>query len=137
VADAVIDASVWVSRLVAVDAHHARVARWFETREADGGLFIAPALMLPEVAGAIARRTGAAHLARKALGALLALPALRLVVLDAELGASAAELAATRSLRGADAVYAATAQRLAVPLVTLDREQRERASAVVQVVAPD
>jgi predicted nucleic acid-binding protein len=136
VADAVVDASVWVSRLVAAVAHHVRVIRWFDAREAEGGLFIAPSLMLPEVAGAISRRTGAARLARRATRALLALPSLRLVVLDAELSEQAAELASDLSLRGADAVYAAVALRLEVPLVTLDREQRERSAAAIEVASP-
>lgn len=136
VADALVDASVWVSRLVAGDVHHAGVTHWFEVQEADGGLFIAPALMLPEVAGAISRKTGAARLARRATRALLALPSLRLVILDAELSEQAAELASDLSLRGADAVYVAAALRLEVPLVTLDREQSQRASAVVEVASP-
>jgi predicted nucleic acid-binding protein len=92
--------------------------------------------MLPEVAGAISMRTGAARLAGRATRALLALPALRLIEIDADLSERAAELAAGLSLRGADAVYAAAAQRLGLPLVTLDREQRERASSLIEVVIP-
>jgi hypothetical protein len=38
---------------------------------ADGGLVIAPALLLPEVAGAVARRTGEPRLARRAADAVL------------------------------------------------------------------
>jgi predicted nucleic acid-binding protein len=133
VADAVIDASVWVSRLVHADAHHRASVAWFEAREAEGDLLLAPALMPPEVAGAISRRTGNAPLAWRAVRSLLRLPALRLAAIDSALSERAARLAADLALRGADAVYAALAQALGVPLATLDREQRERASRRVEV----
>jgi predicted nucleic acid-binding protein len=58
VADAVIDASVWVSRFVTHDPHHAASARWLATTTASEGLLAAPTLVLPEVAGPIARITG-------------------------------------------------------------------------------
>jgi predicted nucleic acid-binding protein len=132
VADAVVDASVWVSRLVPVDAHHRASVAWFEARE-EGDLLLAPALMPPEVAGALSRRTRDAALAWRAVRSLLRLPALRLAALDEELSERAARLAADLALRGADAVYAALAQALGVPLATLDREQRERARRRVEV----
>jgi predicted nucleic acid-binding protein len=48
----------------------------------------------------------------------------------------AAELIAEVGLRGADAVYVATAHHLNVPLVTPDREQRARAGRLVEVQSP-
>ena len=54
----------------------------------------------------------------------------RLASVDAELAQLGAELAADRHLRGADALYIALAHRLSVPLVTWDREQRERGQEV-------
>jgi hypothetical protein len=47
---------------------------------------IAPLILLAEVAGAIARRTGSAEVAHRAADALLALRNLRLVALDARVG---------------------------------------------------
>lgn len=41
-----------------------------------------------------------------------------------------------RALRGADAVYVAVARRAGCTLVTLDREQRERAAPVVRTLTP-
>jgi len=137
VADAVVDASVWVSRLVRGEAHHTAVLAWFETQEERGALLIAPELMPPDVAGAVSRRTGDGRLARRAVRQRLRLPSLRLAILDAELAERAAELAADRALRGADAVYVAVAARLGLPLVTLDREQRRRADGVVEVESVD
>jgi predicted nucleic acid-binding protein len=136
VADVVVDASVWVSRLVAADVHYARTRRWFERVDRRGGLFVTPALALPELCGAIARRTGAAHLAEQALRRVLALPGLRIALLDAELAEHAATLAARLALRGADAIYVALAGRLGLPLVSWDREQRTRAIGTIEVVVP-
>ena len=67
---------------------------------------------------------------------LLRLTELRLVPLDSRLGRSAAQLAAEIVLRGADAVYVATAHHLNVPLVTWDREQQARADRLVAVQSP-
>ena len=73
----VVDASVVVSRLLPHDAHHEASRRWLARHVAQGGLLIAPALLLPEVAGAIARRTGEPRLASRAILAILRLPGLR------------------------------------------------------------
>ena len=133
----VVDASVLVSRLVPHDVHHQASDRWLARHIDAGGLIIVPGLLLPEVAGAVARRTGDARLARRATTAILGLPSLRVVPLDEPLARAAARLAGTLGLRGADAVYVATAAELRWPLVTWDLEQRDRASQVVEVLVPE
>lgn len=45
-------------------------------------------------------------------------------------------LAATARLRGADAVYAAVAERYHTTLITLDRQQLERLAPIVRVLCP-
>jgi predicted nucleic acid-binding protein len=75
-------------------------------------------------------------LAAAAINLIQRLPTLRLVPIDADLALSAAELSGEHGMRGADALYVATALQLGVPLVTLDREQRLRASAVIVVETP-
>jgi predicted nucleic acid-binding protein len=136
VAAVVVDASVWVSRLVPTDVFSAASRRWLTQQAADGTQWLAPTLMLAEVVGAISRRTGQPALASRALKHLLRLPGLRLVAVDQRLGRAAAELAASARLRGADAIYAALAQHLAVPLVTWDEEIRQRVGSVVTVIQP-
>jgi predicted nucleic acid-binding protein len=89
------------------------------------------------IAGAIARRTGKPELAHRALEGILRVPNLRLVSTDPRLGREAARLAADLCLRGADAMYVAVAHQLDVPLITWDREQRERAGQVVSVCTPE
>jgi len=133
----VVDASVWVSRLVPQDAHYGDSRRWLEKHISGGGLLTAPALLLAEVAGAISRRTGEPDLANRAVETILRVPGLRLVSIDALLAKEAATLAADLGLRGADALYVAVAQHLDVPLVTWDREQGEKSAGVIDAHAPE
>ena len=132
----VVDASVWVSRLVPQDVHYEASHRWLERYMADGGQLVAPILLMVEVAGAIARRTGEPALAQRAVDNLMYVPALRLVPMDHRLGMVATRLAGDLRLRGADAVYVAVAHHLNIPLVTWDREQRERGGELVVVCTP-
>lgn len=132
----VVDASVVVSRLVPHDTHHEASRQWLRGHVARGGVVVAPVLLLPEVAGAVARRTGRPQLARRAVEAVLRLPGLRLVPVDAVLARAGARLASQLRVRGADAVYIAAAAELGLALVTWDAEQRDRAARVVQVLAP-
>lgn len=129
----VVDASVWVSRLVPQDVFHTTVKTWMKERRADGVMFLSPALLLPEVSGAISRRTGEPQLARNAIDGLMRLPGLKLVELDQQLVREAAKLAADLGLRGADSFYVAVAVQLDLQLVTLDVDQESRAASVIAV----
>lgn len=123
----VVDASVWVSRLLTQDLHHRASSEWLERRVADGTGLAGPITMLAEIAGAIARRTENPQLGRRAVDAVLTVPGVRLVEVDRDLGILAYELAADGRMRGADALYVAVASRLRIPLASLDLEQLERA----------
>jgi predicted nucleic acid-binding protein len=132
----VIDASVWVSSFISDDVHHAASLQWIMQQSAQGVDFVIPALALPEVAGAIARRLGSSQPATRAVSRMLALPALQVATLDASLGQRAADIAATRRLRGADAVYVATALATRDDLVTWDTEVIRRTKGLLQVLEP-
>lgn len=129
----VVDASVWVARLVPGDGFHQAARDWMAAPHEDNTLLISPSLLLPEVGGAIARRTGDGDLAARAIAALEQLPGIRLIEMERNLVAEAAELAASLGLRGADAVYVAGAEYLHLPLCTLDDDQARRAAYRVQI----
>jgi len=93
-------------------------------------------LLLAEVAGAMSRRTADATLARRAVTAILLVPTVRLVAVDQRLAHVAAQLAGDLGLRGADAMYAATAMELNVPLVTWDQDQLARAGQRIAAGSP-
>ena len=53
----VVDASVWVARLVSQDVFYEPVKKWMSTRLEANDQFLAPSLLLAEIGGAISRRT--------------------------------------------------------------------------------
>lgn len=131
-----LDASVWLASLSPSEPDHdasraiimRALAREIPTHQ--------PVLFIVEICAAIARRTRNPDLAMQAGRAALQWPSLVLHELDHTLAADAASVAATCALRGADAVYVATARHAGSVLVTLDREMLERAAAVVEVATP-
>ncbi|MEW6030230.1 MAG: type II toxin-antitoxin system VapC family toxin [Chloroflexota bacterium] len=129
----VVDASVWVARLVPEDVFHEPVKTWMSTRLVDDDQFFAPSLLLTEIGGAISRRTTPA-LGLKAVEFVQSLPRLQLVEMEYSLVQEAAQLAAELGLRGADSIYVALAARLDLSLITLDSDQKERAAKRVSVM---
>jgi predicted nucleic acid-binding protein len=129
----VLDASVWVSRLVLQDEFHPSVKSWMVQQREAGVQFISPTLLLAEVGGAISRRTGDPALGSQAIHQLEDLPGLRLVEMDNELIHEAANLAAGLGLRGADSVYVAVARQLNLPLVSFDVDQREHSGEKITI----
>jgi len=129
----VVDASVWVARLVSQDVFYEPVKEWMAAHIESNDHFLAPSLLLAELGGAISRRT-TPSLGLKAIQQVQNLPGLQLVEMDHSLLLEAAQLAAELGLRGADSTYVAVAARLDLPLVTLDVDQRERAGKRVKVM---
>lgn len=113
-------------------ACHALVARLYQSST----MIVLPNLVLAEIAGALSRSFRDPIRARLEVDLLRDLHTIRLIPLDDALAQEAAELAADRALRGADAVYVAVARRHGCALVSLDREQRERAAPVVRALTP-
>lgn len=132
----VVDASVVVAVFRADDPGHAASRTWLDRALDRDEPITAPAILLAEVAAALARGLDDDALALHAVETLLQGPLVELHPVTAELGRAAAELATTCRLRGCDAVYAALARSLQVPLVTLDRQQLERAIGAVETRRP-
>lgn len=131
-----IDASVLVAAGARDDVAH-EASRAFLREVLRRALDIhQPTLTVVEVAAAIGRRTRDPALARDAGLRLLHMPGLVLHALDVQAAAEAASLAGGTLLRGADAVYAATALGQGTVLVTLDDELRSRTAAVVRTETP-
>ncbi len=131
-----LDANVFVRDLDSRDPNHPVCRALLEQLAQARIPIVAPALLLSEVAGALSRETRNPMSGRTAITILQTLPNLTLVALDAALAQAAAEIAADRLLRGADAVYVAVARQYGCTLVTLDQEQRERGAALVRTQTP-
>jgi predicted nucleic acid-binding protein len=95
-----------------------------------------PTLVMAEVAAALSRTGSKPGLAQQYAMAIGQLPNTVMVALDEGVARQAAALGAQHKLRGADAVYLASAALFAAELVTLDREQIERGAAIVQTLTP-
>jgi predicted nucleic acid-binding protein len=132
----IVDASVWVAIFRENDVHHDVCIAFLDLALANQHDLNIPNLALAEIAGVFARQTGRARLATRTVRAVLALPHVRRHGLNDALGDRAAALAASRRLRGADAVFVALAEALDQPLITLDREILERSIGVVEADAP-
>lgn len=131
-----VDASVFLNAFNPHEVGHADSRLFLSYLREQALAIVVPTLLLPEVAGAIARGRRDAPLAAKFISALKRLPRLVLVPLDEGLADRAASLAARHQLRGSDAVYAAVALQFGSTLVTLDREQRNRVIKAVSAKLP-
>ena len=101
-----------------------------------GEVIAGPGLLLVELGGAIARRTGHAELSTRTVSLVQRLPNVRLISVDAEFARLATQLAVDLRLQGADALYVALAQRLDARLITWDQEQRERGRHAITALTP-
>ena len=131
-----IDSSVFVSAACQTETGNAESTRFLAwVRESRPRLFL-PTLLMAEVAAALSRTGSAAGLAQQYALAIGQLPDTILVALDEGLAQRAAALGAQHKLRGADCVFLASAALFAAELVTLDREQLQRGSSIVQTLSP-
>jgi predicted nucleic acid-binding protein len=131
-----VDASVFINAFNPREAGHEDSFRFLRRLQQDLTQIVVPTLLLPEVAGAVARGRDDATLAKEFASAVAAIPHLVLIPLTPDLATEAARVAADYRLRGSDAVYASIALQFASTLVTLDREQRERVASVVPATSP-
>jgi predicted nucleic acid-binding protein len=131
-----LDASVHVSALNPHEAESAASQAFLRLVHQHQIPLVSPTLLPVEVAAAVARTMD--DIARAAALAALVRdwPNQALVPLDDDLADRAADLAARSRLRGADAVYAATAQQYGTTLITLDRQQLERLPPQVRTARP-
>jgi predicted nucleic acid-binding protein len=132
-----VDASVFVNAFNPHETGHAASLRVLGAIQERGDPIIVPALLLPEVASAIARVNDDTAAAIEYVDAIAGLPNVTLVTLTSAVARQAADLAATHRLRGADAVYVAVSLRYGTVLVTRDGEQRSRGAAVVTCQTPE
>ncbi len=133
----VIDASVFLNAFNPIEKGSEISKELLIRLQGKGVPLIAPTLLLPETAAAICRGQDNPELARRFTLALGRLPHLTLVPLDLLLARQASDLAALYRLRGSDSVYVAVAQRFACPLITLDRQQHDRAREALETFYPE
>jgi predicted nucleic acid-binding protein len=132
-----IDASVFVNAFNLHESGHAASRQLLEAIQERADPVLVPALLIPEVASAVARATGDTAGAVEYATAMADLPSLTVIPLTMPTARHAASLAATHRLRGADAIYLAVAQRYGTTLVSRDAEQRSRGAAMAPCQTPE
>jgi predicted nucleic acid-binding protein len=131
-----LDASIIARSFDPADAAYAVCQELIDLLEQRAVPVIVPRLLLAEVAGVVRRLTRDPIRARLAVDVWRSYAHVQLVPLSDQLVDAAAELAADDALRGADAAYVAVALEHRCALVSLDREQRERAAHRVRTLTP-
>lgn len=96
----------------------------------------APALLFPEIASALARPSRNPAYAAQVVRGIRQMLKINVYTLDTALAAHAEAIAREYFIRGADAFYGALAERLQIPLITLDRELLERGRNVFDAMTP-
>ena len=126
--DLTVDASVWVAAADHADVFHSESRDFLAAVALEGAQIVVPEFAIVEVACALARK-----LQSTARGRYLATDVLSSVVrrpVDESLLSTALQIGTSVFLRGADALYAATAQLSGAQLISWDNELVQRAGAI-------
>lgn len=126
----VVDASVWLAAQDAGDRYSALSRDFFAHAVTTGTMIHVPAYARVEIACALARRLRSAAQGQRLSQLVLTAANATEQPVNAALLAKALTSGTARFLRGADALYAATADTTACELVSWDREHVQRAGAM-------
>lgn len=122
----VVDACVFVAEQIEDQPEFAATDEFFDHCVRNGIRLYAPAIVLAEVAGAVARITSDPAMAGVSTTRLSHFPKLYLRQVDLSFAEAAARAAARFSLRGADSHYVALAREMKCTLITHDNEVIQR-----------
>lgn len=133
----VLDASVMIAAVTMREIGHAPAKAFMAGCTAHSLPILVPAIALAEFSGALSRTGRSVQQTRRMLAVYRNQADFAVAPVEVALGEEAAAIALLQHIKGCDAIYLALARELASPLVTLDREQRERAPEDVEVLTPE
>jgi predicted nucleic acid-binding protein len=131
-----IDASVFINAEIEGEQFHEYSAKLMQNIRERGITVIVPEIVLPEISSAIARGTDDPENALEFVKELKQIPNIVFVPIDMELAEESSRLAAQYRLRGCDAIYVAVAFMFSARLISLDKQQSERAAECIDVATP-
>jgi predicted nucleic acid-binding protein len=131
-----LDASVWLREATPSDPAYQVCHELLSAIRQQQITLYEPWLLLAEVAGPVGRLLRDPVRGRVYADIVHSFPNTTFVDVDEAIGRAAAELAADRFIRGADAVYPVIAQRYGCSLVSLDDEHQRRLPGYVVVLTP-
>ena len=133
---AVVDASILISAILPGEPHHKASKAWLDALINSGQYFSAPAILLSEVAAPLSRAYDRPDLAQSLVENLQAATFVRLVPVSVPLASRAATIASNHKIGGCDSVYVALAEALDEELITLDKQQSQRAQSIIRCRQP-
>jgi predicted nucleic acid-binding protein len=125
-----LDASVWIAFIERADPFNAASDAFLSWIRDAGLAFHSPEFALIETGCALARRRRDAAFARTAVKTIAKIPNLELIPSSRIAVDLTLDEGCKHFLRGADAIYAATAKMTHTPLITWDQELIERAGGI-------
>jgi predicted nucleic acid-binding protein len=131
-----IDASVFINAEIEGEEFHEYSAKLMQSFRDRGITIIVPEIVLPEISSAISRGTDDPEKALKFVKELKQIPNIVFVPIDREVSDHASKLAAEYKLRGCDAIYVAVAFIFRAKLISLDKQQIERAVEYIEAATP-
>lgn len=129
----VADASVLVALFHADEPHYEACRNWFLKASSAGTGIVTPVIAIAEVSAAISRGKENPLRAQQIVSLITQTNVISLIPISQLLAEQAADIAALHRIRGCDSIYVALAQKLNQPLITLDKQQRDRAKTIVQI----
>jgi len=132
----VIDSSIFVSSFDVKDMFHSECYPILERILGFEMEALCPALVLVETTCAIRRRTNSEEIARKIYKDLALLPSINWLDITLEVAERACMLGVKTGLRGGDAIVLQVAEQYDIPLLTKDKEIKEKAPKPILVFEP-
>lgn len=119
-----------------MDVHHTDTLPFLHLAEARLTRFVVPAHFLAEIAGVLARIGEQEEIIEREIRSIDMSGRFLVTPISVGHGLLAAEIARAAKIRGSDAIFVALARRLDLPLVTWDRQQRERGASFCRTMTP-
>ena len=132
----VIDSNIFVASLDPRDIFHAECLPVFEKILNLEFEALCPTIVLVETACVIRRRTGSEDIASKIYKNLALLPSINWLDVTLEVAERACMLGVKTGLKGGDAIVIQVAEQHGIPLLTKDREIKEKAPKGIFVFEP-
>ncbi len=131
-----LDASVAVCASFPAETYFEDSHRLLDLLVQRRAMIVVPTLLRAEIAAAVRRTTGDVNTAKAIDESFVRLPGVVFQALDERMADATVQMAMATGLRGADAVYAATARHFGATLITLDEEQRTKLPADMTALYP-
>ena len=132
----VVDSNIFVSALDPKDIFHKECYPVLEKLLDEEIEALCPVLVLVEVTSVIRRRTNSQDIAVAVYKNLSSLPAINWLDITLEVAQRACFLSTKTGLKGADAIILQVAEQYKIPLLTKDKEIKQKAPKEIKVIAP-